>query len=289
MTQRYYIEDGDTISEAMSLDWDGGRVSFLFTDSSGDPVTVTGMPLVYQTAYPFGDLWKQVLPFSDGEWLFNGLASRVRVDLSGVSGYDSYRVVVTRYDDPLPMVPEGAYTGLRAVVTQPYTEANVKNGLQFYLRAVWPRGGEIPAGATRKIWVSTGASPIIVKLRTVEFDAEEIRLDLFSGPTGVTGGTTITPRNYNRVSPKPGTVIARKNVTTTSDGVAFDPDDPEYFFGASNSPQRNPGSIPQGRERILPANTEFIVALTNTGSSIARIQYFLDYYQGTTDLPIQAQ
>lgn len=183
-------------------------------------------------------------------------------------------------------MPSGLFEGLRAITVQPYTEANVKNGLQFYIRAVWPKGGEIPAGATRKIWFNTGPSPIIVKARVFEFDAEELRIDLFSGPTGVTDGTTITPRNYNRVSGFAAVSQAKKNVTTVSDGTPFDPDDPEYFFGASNSPQRTPGSILQGRERILPANTEFIVAITNTGASIARCQYFLDYYQGGTDLPL---
>lgn len=182
--------------------------------------------------------------------------------------------------------PNGLFTGLAAMTVQPYTEANVKNGLQFYIRAVWNKATPIPAGQTRKIWVSTGSSPIIVKSRVVEFDAEEVRLDIFAGPTGVTGGTEINPRNYNRINPVAAVSQAKKNVTTTTDGTPFDPDDPEHFFGSSNSPQRTPGAILQGRERILPANAEFIVAITNTGTSDARFQYFLDYYQGGTDLPL---
>lgn len=289
MSARYFIENGETISPTMSFDWDGALVAFMFYDGAGLPVAVSGMPQVFQSLYPIGDVWKPVYPFATGEWRFNGPASRVRISLTGVTGYVTYRVLVWRTNDPMPLIPDGSYTGLRALVTQPYTEANVKNGLQFYLRAVYPKASPIPAGETRKIWVSVGDSPLIIKLRIVEFDAEELRLDIYSGPTGVTGGTTITPRNYNRVSPQPGLITARKGVTTTSDGTPFDPDDPEYFFGASNSPQRNPGSLPQGRERILPANVAFIVAFTNTGTGNARVQYFLDFYQGGTDLPIRPQ
>lgn len=211
----------------------------------------------------------------------SGWISAIRVTLAGVTGGSGGLLWVQQSE-----IPVGTFEGLSAITTQPYTEANVKNGLQFYIRAAWPKGGEIPAGATRKIWFNTGSSPIIVKARVVEFDAEEVRIDLYAGPTGVTGGTAITPRNYNRVAPVAAVSSALKNVTTTTDGTPFDPDDPEYFFGASNSPQRTPGSILQGRERILPANAQFIVAITNTGSSIARVQYFLDYYQGGTDLPL---
>lgn len=289
MSARYYIENGDTVSEPMSLDWDGALVAFLFFDGSGDPVGVSGMPAVYQSLYDAGDIWKPVYPFATGEWRFNGPASRVRVDLSGVTGFASYRVIVWRTADPMSLIPDGAYTGLRALVTQPYTEANVKNGLQFYIRAVWNKAGPIPAGETRKSWVSVGDSPLIVKLRIVEFDAEELRLDIYSGPTGVTGGQVITPRNYNRVNALPTVLQAKKNVSTVSDGTPFDPDDPEHFFGSANAPQRNPGALPQGRERILPANSEFIVAFTNTGIGNARVQYFLDFYQGGTDLPIRPQ
>lgn len=211
----------------------------------------------------------------------SGWISRVRVTLTGASGGSGGMLWAQELQSPA-----GLYEGAAAITTQPYSEANVKNGQQFYLRAAWPKGGEIPAGQTRKVWISTGASPIIVKLRLIEFDAEELRVDLFEGPTGVTGGTVITPRNYNRINPAATDLQAKKNVTTTTDGTAFDPDDPEFLFGASNSPQRTPGSIPQGRERILKPNTQYIAAITNTGASIARVQYFLDYYQGQPDLPL---
>lgn len=289
MSVRYFIENGQTISPAMGLDASGALVSFLFYDAGGLPVAVTGLPTVSRSLYDTGDIFQGVYPFSTNEWRFNGPASRVKVDLTGVTGYTTYRVIIWRTDDPLDMTPDGAFSGLRAIITQPYTEANVKNGLQYNLRATWPLADTIAAGTTRKIWVKTNAKPVIVKLRELQFIAEELTLRLFRGPTTVTLGTDLTIHGYNAVSQVATTVQAKKNVTTVSDGTEFDAVNAEVFFGSANDPQRGVSTALQGRERILPANTEFIVSITNTGTGVARVQYFLDFYEGGTDLPIKVQ
>lgn len=211
----------------------------------------------------------------------DGPVEDLRVTLVGLVGGVDPVVWVDTQD-----LPPGLFVGNSAMAVQFYPELNIKRGLQFYIRAVWPKNDPIPSGQTRKIWFSTGSSPILVKSRLAEFDAEEVRLDIYSGPTGVTGGDVLTPRNYNRVAPVAPVSQARKNVTTVADGTPFDPDDPEYFFGSPNAPQRTPGAIPRGRERVLPAGVEFIVALTNTGNGNARFSYFLDFFQGGTDVPL---
>ena len=289
MAARYYIENGDTVSEVMPLDWEGGLATVLFFDALGAPATVSGMPLIYQSVYESGDIWKKVSPFTIGEWRFNGPSARVRVDMSGVTGFTSYRVIIWRADDSVSMIPSGAFSGNRAITVQPYTEANVKAGLQFYLRAVWGLTDVIAAGTTRKISVITGAKPVLIKLREFSYIAEEITLRLFSGASGVTGGTALTINNYNAVAPVAATVSARKNVTTVSDGVLFDGGDSDIFLGAASAPQRGAASLPDGRERVLPPNTSYIVAITNSGGGNARCRYFLDWYEGGTDLPIKPQ
>ena len=173
------------------------------------------------------------------------------------------------------------------MTVQPYTEANVKNGLEYYVRAVWNLADQILAGTTRKLYFRTGAKPIIVKLRDFHYVAEQMVIRLYAGPTGVVGGTPLTVHNYNTVNPVPTSILdARKNVTTTTDGVEIDGGDPDHMFGAQASGQRSQLAIPEGRERIIPANAEFIVAISNTGSGSALAQYFLDWYEGTPDLPI---
>lgn len=211
----------------------------------------------------------------------DGPLQDLRVTFSGlVGGADPVLWVDTQAQ------PAGLFAGDAAMAVQFYPELNIKRGLQFYVRAVWPKADPIPGGETRRLWFSTGPSPVLVKSRVAEYDGEELRIDIFGGPTGVTGGGVITPRNYNRINPVAAVSQAKKNVTTVSDGTLFDPDDPEYFFGASNAPQRTPGAILQGRERVLPAFAEFIVAITNTGQGPARFSYFLDYFQGGTDIPL---
>lgn len=173
------------------------------------------------------------------------------------------------------------------MTVQPYTEANVKNGVQYNIRAVWPLADLIASGSARKIWFKTNAKPVLVKLRQFQYLAEEMRIELFANPTGVSGGTDLVVHNYNGVNPVATTVQAKKNVTITNNGTPFDQGDAEYFFGGANDPQRqNVDSIPLGRERVLPANTEFAVVITNTGTGNARAQYFLDFYEGGTDLPL---
>lgn len=289
MSQRYFIENGQTVSPVMNLDSCSAIISFLFYDAVGLPVSVTGTPSVSRSLYETGNIFQTVNPFSTNEWRFNGPAARVKIDLTGVTGFTTYRVLIWRLNEPIQMIPDGAFSGLRGIITQPYTEANVKNGLQYNLRATWPLTDTIASGTTRKVWFKTTTKPVIIKLRELQFIAEELTLRLFRGPTTVTLGTDLTVHGYNAASQVPTTVLAKKNVTTVSDGTEFDAGNAESFFGSANDPQRGVAFALQGRERILPANTEFIVSITNSGTGAARVQYFLDWYEGGTDLPIKVQ
>lgn len=286
MSQRYFIDNGQTDSPAMSWDWDGGLVSFLFFNAGGVPVQPVGTPLVFRSLYDTGAPFDQVGQFSHNEWRFNGPTARIQISLAGVSGFSTYRVIIWRTDDPMPLIPDGAFAGTRALTTQPYTEANVKNGVQYYLRAAWPTADLIAQATTRKLSFSTGAKPVIIKLRDFQYVSEEISISLYANPTGVGAtGTAVPIRNYNGVNPVASTVTARVNVTTTTDGTLFD--GPEFFYGAANAAQRSSASIPLGRERILPANSNFLVAITaSAGVGNSRAQYFLDWYEGGTDLPL---
>lgn len=177
--------------------------------------------------------------------------------------------------------------GDNAFVVQPFTEANVKRGLQYYIRTAWASdpvsNGVIPGGASRKLHFVIGAKQILVKLRIFEYSGEELKIEIFSNPVGVTGGDNLPVINWNAVNPVASTVTVTENVSTTSDGTPF-AGKPEYFFGAANANQRDTLSIPEGRERVIPPNSEFLVIITNTNGQDARAQYFLDWYEGPTDI-----
>ena len=213
----------------------------------------------------------------------DGGIARYRVTLAGIVGGADLEAWLV--DNVGQAFPPGSFTGFRALTTQPYTEANVKRGVQFYARAAWPLGAVIPAAGQRKLFFQTGAKQVVVKLRDFQYVAEELRVNLYRTPTGVTGGTDITIHNYNGVNPVATTVSGKKDVATGTDGIEFDGGDPEYFFGGGAVGQRTASSIPQGRERVLPPNSTFLVVITNTGTGDARAQYYLDWYEGSTDIP----
>lgn len=276
MSQRFVIPNGQTLSAIMSTDFAGGVLAFSFT---GSPV---GAPRVFRT---FAGSEIEVPQFSKNEWRFNGACEQVRIDLTGVTGYSEYSATCWRSGYPVPIEPEGISNGSRALVMQGYNEANVKNGLQFYTRLAWPTANPIANGAAaaRKIRFTTGAKPVLFKGRVFDYIGEELTIQLFEGPTGVTGGTAVTPRNFNRVNAVASTVQITRDVTTVTDGTTID--DLEYFFGSTNAPQRQASSIPAGRERVLKPNTVHLIVITSVVGS-ARAQYFGDWYEGTPDLPL---
>lgn len=176
-----------------------------------------------------------------------------------------------------------AFSGFAGMVVQPFTEANIKRGVQYYLRVAYPTADPIAGGTSRKLLFTTGAKPVLVKLRVFEYIGEELSISLFSAPTVTDNGDPITISNWNVVNPVATTVSARKDVTTSDDGAQIG--DIEYFFGSQQQNSRDVHSIPEGRERVIPANGEFLVVIENTNGQDARCQYFLDWYEGGTDIP----
>lgn len=177
-------------------------------------------------------------------------------------------------------------TGRRAVTIAGYPEQNVKNGLQYYTRINYPLLDPIAAGQSKSIIFKTTSKKVLVKVRIVHYSAEEVKLELFSNPTfDDQTGISLTPDNYNGINPVATTVEVYKDSTVSADGVPLDNSDPEHYFGSNANAQRNGNSIPEGRERVLPIESTYHVKITNTGTGNARLQYFLDWYEGEPDLP----
>lgn len=206
----------------------------------------------------------------------------IRVTFTGLVGGVAPRLWVEQRE-----LPDGLFAGNAGMIMQPYTEMNVKRGVQFFARAAWPNASPIGAGATVKMHLVTGSKPILLKLRELTFTAEELVLRLYANPTGVAAGTDLTIKNYNQVNPVATTVTtAKKNVTTVSDGTELEPNDPEYFYGANAASGRVQSQSPIGLERVIGPNSSLLVTLTNTTAQAARAQYFLTWYEGEPDLPL---
>lgn len=182
-------------------------------------------------------------------------------------------------------IPQGAFTGLRAMTIQGYIEANIKNGLQFYVRKSYPLGSEIGGGDSVELLFRTTTKTIIPKSRVVSYIGEEFQIEIFESPTLTDDGTPINPSNFNRVNPVASTVEFYESPTATADGTPIEPE-PEYYFGAASAIFRNASALSESRERILPPNTDYLIRITNNDTGAGRFSYFLDWYEGDPDLPL---
>lgn len=177
-----------------------------------------------------------------------------------------------------------SFQGLRARTVQSYTEANVKAGVQYYFTVNWPTADPIGNGPSnaRNVVFSTGDVPVVVKTRIVSYIGEEFTIELFANPT-VSGGAVVPVANYNQRNAVPTTVNVLKDAVVSNDGIPFS-GEPDYYYGGLQSNRRDASAIPDGRERVLQSNTTYLVKITSTEGS-GRFSYFLDWYEGETDLP----
>ena len=98
-------------------------------------------------------------------------------------------------------------------------------------------------------------------------------IELYEGTTGVTGGTTITPRNNNRNSLNTSDVTLVKDPTSiTSDGTRA-----AGFLAGAN---RSGGSIVRENEYVLKQNTSYLIRITSRAAS-NDISWAAEWYEHT--------
>lgn len=180
-----------------------------------------------------------------------------------------------------PYVPRGLYLGTRAMTQQGYTEANVKNGLQFETTS-----GHVvlaPAGNHDVIFI-TGDKPVIIKGRSLKFNGILLSTRVYRGPS-YTGGTPATVYNLNDINPEASTVQVISGATVTDAGTEFGA--PTFELGSSGigNEQTSVYSF-VGIERILRPNTVYLQRTTNLDAGNQTIVGSLTWYEGTPDFPI---
>ncbi|MGL5155852.1 MAG: hypothetical protein ACRC9H_13135, partial [Aeromonas veronii] len=170
--------------------------------------------------------------------------------------------------------------GQKAVVFQNYTEANVKNGVQYYCRAFFPSVG---VGTIVQFSFQTGVKPVVIKSREVTFDGSaQVEYVALEGGTQ-SGGASVEVGNENRISPVPTTVTLKQGVTLLG-GTIFRT---KTIFGSGSTSGGGSrvGTDVLGRETVLKPNTLYQVKMTNKAGSTANIQLEMSWYEGTLDLP----
>lgn len=284
MTYRYQIKSPATETALMKPEHIGGIVTFLFFDAGGMPVVPVGLPSVDSSAYVMGDSWRKVEAFSDGEWRFNRYAQRLRVNMAGVSGYSSYTVEVWRSDEPVPMVPDGAYTGMRAAIMQTYDESNKKLGAQWEASRLVTIASNSPTNNVYSI-LRTRDMPVDLKARTLGYTGTGVIGRIYKNPI-YTGGTADPVFNMNPryLGTQPEAQLLT-GFTLTALGTKCGAD----VYGIGNTSNQGRGSTPHtyGSNRILDEpNTEYLLEIASTDTQSQQVYARIEFYEGNLDLPV---
>lgn len=176
--------------------------------------------------------------------------------------------------------PNGVFRGLRAMITQTYTEANSKLGVEHegstLLLAV---GG----GASNDTFFVTGALTVALKGRVIGYTGDGVTAEIFTGAT-FTGGSSVDYQNASDINPVTGLSQIIVGATVTDEGVlAFAPD---HLIGNTSQQGKGSTGFVAGREKLLNANTTYLFRLTSLDLQAQDITSLLTWYEGGLDLPL---
>ena len=277
MAQVYQFTSPATESAEMSLDFDGAAVQVVFYDAMGAPVNPIGHALLHSRGAGFS--WHEQYPFAADEWRFNGPCRQVRIDLSGVTGYTSYRVYVWRCLHSVDMTPTGSYTGESAAVMQTYIEMNAKRGVQYEASR---RVTGLSNGAVLDSIILTDSKPLILKQRLLSYTGDGIIAEIFEAPA-YTGGVADPYFNLSRINPVASGVqlLAGPTLSVIATGVKTFADD--ILIGNTSNQGRGGTDLPVGHERIFKPNTAYL--LRQTMLSAQDISAYITWYSGRLDAP----
>lgn len=172
--------------------------------------------------------------------------------------------------------------GTQAIVVQNHTEANVKNGLQYYMRL---HNASVAVNGVLNLRFQTGAKPVIIKSREVSFNATNTVEYVAQEGGTYTGGTAVTVENENRINPVASTVLLSTGGTIGGTPVVFRRKR-LFSAGSTSGGASKVGTDLLGRETVLKPNTLYTVTMTNVSGATAEIQLELSWFEGTPDLPI---
>lgn len=207
-----------------------------------------------------------------------GAIAGYRVTLAGVVGGAALSAWVAPIE--AEGFPPGAFIGLRALTTQSYIEANVKNGVQYEASAL---NLAVAAGANIDICVTTGLRPVLIKLRKIDFNGARVEARVYKN-TVFSGGTPITYYNMNLRNPIAGSMQAFAGAVVSNIGVEAGA--PTFGIGSVGQGQSTSGSYAtSGIERLLATQSNYLLRITNSTAAPQDISTYLSWYEGDTDLP----
>lgn len=167
------------------------------------------------------------------------------------------------------------YTGLKGLTTQPFIEANVKNGTQWELSFENP---SLASGANSDAILTTGASYVLVKSRLINFTGSEIEVSVYKDTT-YTGGVTVPIYNLNTQIGGSPLSIAKAGISVVSLGTEIAAK--TYAYGADTNANQAVGSFNVvGIERVLAPNTTYMLRVTNQAAVSIKVAGYITFYEG---------
>lgn len=175
-------------------------------------------------------------------------------------------------------IPEGAFEGLRAMITQSYTEANSKLGVEHEGSTLYTADGS----SSNDTFFVTGNLPVSLKGRVIGFTGDGVTAEIFTGAT-YTGGAPAVYQNASDINPVAGLSQIIVGATVALEGtLAFAPD---HLIGNTSQQGKGSAGIIAGREKLLKPNTTYLFRITSLDAVAQDITSLLTWYEGELDLP----
>lgn len=214
-------------------------------------------------------------------WEVYGAISSIRLTFSGLVGGSGAALVVTPVTSR--NYPNGIFEGFRAMTTQPYTEANIKNGSQFELSIL---NASVAVSATVDVIFQTGSLPVLVKDRQVATTATLAEYHSYKNPTAVAGAALpFYNLNTNTAIAQVSTVSI--HLATSVSAVGTEISAPTYVVGGSGIGTATVSTFAtNGASRVLVPNTTYLARFINTGSAPCAVASYLQWYEGVFDIPL---
>lgn len=182
---------------------------------------------------------------------------------------------------------ERSYGGNVAINMQNFVESNIKNGTQWEVQF-----GSDTVGAGQSICIifTTGSEKALIKSVIPTFLGDSTNGAWYRAPTFT--GATSTPfynPNDDFQAPKEITLqtgVTGQGLTVSNYGAQVSP--LFQFIGdqASSVNQRTPTTSVRGFERVLRANSVYLLRLQNTTDAAIKMRLYATWYEGdlSTDL-----
>lgn len=209
-------------------------------------------------------------------------------------------LLIETLDHLIRSLPPEISEGLRAMTMQTYTEANVKNGVQYSASSYFTG---ITANETIDNIIITGDNPIAIKAQYIAMrDGGDILADWYRGPT-YTGGTDLSAlvTNQSDINPVASLATLIGPTPTNPAGGDYSPNDATkpnvtalgtriqptlVILGTSGAGNNNSFSrnVTLGLEQNLAPNTVYLYRRTFRAATAACFG-FSTWYEGGLDLP----